>query len=72
MFSELMRISFLFPELMIPDVKEAEEEGKQKSKQVNDDVEVCDNVEMILILNLLVCKGYFLQFFIEKLMTRLY
>ena len=48
---------------MIPDVKEAEEEGKQKSKQVNDDVEVCDNVEMILILNLLVCKA---------LMTRLY
>ena len=28
---------------MIPDVKEAEEEGKQKAKQVKDDVEVFDN-----------------------------
>ena len=28
---------------MIPDVKEAEEEGKQKAKQVNDDLEVFDN-----------------------------
>ena len=72
MFSELMSISFFFPELMIPDVKEAEEEGKQKSKQVNDDVEVCDNVEMILILNLLLINGYFFQFCIEKLMSKLY
>ena len=30
---------------MIPDVKEAEEEGKQKAKQVNDDLEVCGNTE---------------------------
>ena len=28
---------------MIPDAREAEEEGKQKSKQVNADVEVGDN-----------------------------
>ena len=30
----------IIAELMIPDVKEAEEEGKQKAKQVNDDLEV--------------------------------
>ena len=28
---------------MIPDVKEAEEEGKQKAKQVNDDLEVFEH-----------------------------
>ena len=30
---------------MIPDVKEAEEEGKQKAKQVNDDLEVFEHTQ---------------------------